>query len=142
MGRLKVRDKVLGSGIHEIGVGARMSTTPAVSPEASKTASTATAIAKPPAPAKDSATKATAPPGQSPPDDEEAEGEEPASLGHFVLFNAVPSSIVSGAVHFVGFLLLALLPIHPPPRAETLAINAPAAEQVEELQDEKLDLKL
>jgi len=40
--------------------------------------------------------------------------DEPSLLGRFVLFNAVPSSIISGVVHFIGFLILALLTIPPP----------------------------
>src|SRR5262245_49483832 len=82
-----------------------------------------------------------------PPEEAEDEGEveEPSHFGRFVLFNALPSSIVSGVVHFVAFLALALLTMPPPQVNETLAINAQAAEEtkkVDDLQEEKLEMKL
>src|SRR5262245_1307282 len=124
-----------------------MSTTPASSPDLGKsdeptvTAATATR----PLPAKPAQANAARTPQQSPPAPPADEGdyEEPSHFGRFVLFNVVPSSIVSGVVHFVGFLVLALLTIPPPTKSETLAIHTPpAAEKVEELQEETLDLKL
>jgi hypothetical protein len=87
----------------------------------------------------------TSPPQTEPPNEEDSNLDEAPLVGQFVLFNAVPSSIVSGVVHFVGFLILALLTIPPPVASETLAIQAPVAERVEkveELQEEKLSLKL
>ena len=121
-----------------------MSTIPASSVDATKTAQSTSPPDKQPAPRKEPASEA-APARPEPPDEADGELDEPSLLGRFVLFNAVPSSIVSGVVHFAGFLILALLTIPPPVASETLAIQAPAAEQVEkveELQEEKLSLKL
>jgi hypothetical protein len=81
----------------------------------------------------------------APPDDETAFDDESQHLTHFILFNAVPSSIVSGVVHFIAFIVLALLTISPPQKSETLAINAaPPAEKndADQLHEEKFNLAL
>src|SRR5690349_11195126 len=110
-----------------------MSTIPASSADAT-TAQPKPAAAKQPTPTNAPAS-ASASPSPEPSQEEEGELEEPALLGRFVLFNAVPSSIISGVVHFVGFLILALLTIPPPVISETLAIHAPVAEQVEKVEE-------
>src|SRR4051812_29409907 len=83
--------------------------------------------------------------GTAPPDDEEAELEdEPQHLTHFILFNALPSAVVSGVVHFIAFIVLALLTLSPPQKSETLAINAapPSEKNDEQLHEEKFNLAL
>ena len=65
--------------------------------------------------------------------------------GRFILFNAVPSWMVSGVVHFVGFLLMALITIAPPPSNTVMQINAPPPEEleeVEELAQEKIEINV
>src|SRR3954451_10513777 len=117
-----------------------MSTIPASGVEATTDAQLKPAAVKQPAPGT-APVSTSAAPGHEPSEEEEGQLEEPALLGRFVLFNAVPSSIISGVVHFVGFLILALLTIPPPPKTEALSISTPPAEQVEkveELHEEKL----
>jgi hypothetical protein len=124
-----------------------MSTTPAPGADLDQPAA---ATVLPSATAQTLASQANpAPPAapipQPPPlEDEEEFFEEPSHFGRFVLFNALPSTVISAFVHFVAFLLLALFTFSPPDKNETLAINAlPAkAEQVEELAKETLDLQL
>jgi hypothetical protein len=75
---------------------------------------------------------------------EEADVAE-GGKNNFVLFNAVPSSVVSGVVHFITILILALLTFSPKIETRALAINAPPPEEVEEieeLQEEKIEIKL
>jgi hypothetical protein len=55
----------------------------------------------------------------------------------FVLFNALPSSLVSALVHFIAFMILALTTFSEPDPGDTLAIQgAPAdrADEVDEIQ--------
>src|SRR5436190_799871 len=118
-----------------------MSTTPASSVAALPSAESAPPVPTASEPMAANATKvaqAEAVADQSPATDEEGEfDEESHHFGRFVLFNAVPSSLVSGVIHFVGFLILALTTMSPPPPNETLAINAAPAEKTdkEELQN-------
>src|SRR5687768_3524501 len=61
--------------------------------------------------------------------------------GRFVLFNALPSAITSGVIHFIAFLILALTVIQSPRRADTFAIDAGAGHQadvVEQLEEQIL----
>jgi hypothetical protein len=127
-----------------------MSATPTTPVQPAKAARQATVkpddqtLTQPPAPPKPAA--AAVPDTAATAGEEEEEAyEEPSSLAsHFVLFNALPSSLVSGVVHFVGFLALALLSIDPPQKTETLAISAAPAERDEsdQLKEEQLNLNL
>src|SRR6478672_3007772 len=78
--------------------------------------------------------------------EEQEELDEQARLfGHFVLFNAVPSSLISGVVHFVLFLVLALTSMSPPPEKKTLEISAAAVQKTDkadELANESIDVPL
>ncbi len=51
----------------------------------------------------------------------------------FLLFNAMPSSFVSGIVHFLGIIILALITISPPAMDEQIQAYSPPMELVEEL---------
>ena len=81
---------------------------------------------------------------------EDAEPAETAAGGgwlgsRFVLLNAVPSWAISGVIHFVLLLALALIPVSPKKKNESLVIDAPPAEQIEqieELPEEKIELRL
>jgi hypothetical protein len=62
-----------------------------------------------------------------------------------MLFNALPSSIVSGVVHFITILMLALATFSTAVDNKTLQISAPppeAIEEVEELKEEKIEIKV
>jgi hypothetical protein len=123
-----------------------MSTTPPATTVSPASREPAASSAPPPpsktasAAANPSATTAKADPESA----EEDEFDEPSHFNRFVLFNALPSSVVSGVIHFVGFLVLALLTIQPPPTQETLGINASTVEsdKSDVLQEEKLELNL
>jgi hypothetical protein len=78
-------------------------------------------------------------------------GEEPAedeggpSAQKFILFNAVPSWMVSAVVHFIALVILALITVAPPAVSTVMQIAAPppeALEEIEELQEEKIEMKL
>src|SRR5262245_60709148 len=64
-------------------------------------------------------------------DDQEEIDEQAHLFGRFVLFNAVPSSLISGVVHFVLFLVLALTSMAPPPEKKTLELNAAAVQKTD-----------
>jgi hypothetical protein len=111
------------------------------------------ALTTPPAPTKSppeiapppSATIPTTPAAADSVDDADEEYDDSPQLNRFLLFNAVPSSIVSGVIHFVAFLALALWSIDPKPVVETLEINAAAPQQSEDvaqLAQEQLNLQL
>lgn len=51
----------------------------------------------------------------------------------FLLFNAMPSSLVSSIVHFLGIIILALITIAPRPADEQIQAYSPPMEVVEEL---------
>jgi hypothetical protein len=70
--------------------------------------------------------------------------DEEATSSRFILFNALPSSIISGVLHFIVFLVLALWYVEPPPKKETLALSAGATKQEDEisLEDEHPELRL
>src|SRR5262245_8926995 len=53
----------------------------------------------------------------------------------FLLFNAMPSWVVSGIVHFLGMIILALITIVPPPISEQIQAIAPPDERMEEVRD-------
>src|SRR3954469_13996219 len=78
--------------------------------------------------------------------EEQEEVDEQAHLfGRFVLFNAVPSSLISGVVHFVLFLVLALTSMSPPPEKKTLEISAASVQKTDkadELANESIDVPL
>ncbi len=123
-----------------------MSTTPAASPDAPTTAIEATAP-KPsdPVAAKvpDSSPGASAEqPGQA---EQEELDEQAHHFGNFVLYNAVPSSLISGVVHFVLFLVLALTSMAPPPEKKTLELSAASvqkSDRADELANEAIDVPL
>src|SRR5262249_48312320 len=74
----------------------------------------------------------------------EAAAGEPLA-GKFLLFNAIPSWMVSGVVHFVALLILAVMTVDAKLPETTLSINAPPVqklEESEELKDEKIELKI
>src|SRR5437763_1307893 len=63
---------------------------------------------------------------------EQEELEEQAHLyGRFILFNAVPSSLISGVVHFVLFVVLALTHMSPPPVTKMLQLNVAAGDKTD-----------
>src|SRR2546423_10777655 len=82
----------------------------------------------------------------------ESQGQEQEELdeqthlfGRFVLFNAVPSSLISGVVHFVLFLVLALTSMSPAPEKKTLELSATAVQKTDkadELANESIDVPL
>jgi len=55
--------------------------------------------------------------------------EQAHHYGRFVLFNAVPSALISGVVHFVLFVVLALTYMSPPPAKKMLLLKAVAGER-------------
>ena len=83
------------------------------------------------------------PPG--PPPEEESEEAARGISGNFLLFNAVPSWAISGFVHFVGVIILALITIAPPPEPETISAVAnpmEETEEVEEFKEEKMEINV
>src|SRR5581483_11902350 len=78
-------------------------------------------------------------------EEQEALDEQAHLFGRFVLFNAVPSSLISGVVHFVLFLVLALTSMAPPPEKKTLEISAAAIQKTDkpdELASEAIEVPL
>src|SRR4029079_4089553 len=124
-----------------------MSTTPSAS-VSSPDAATEAQIPPPVDPHLSAADQAAA----SEADDSDAQTEEQEELdeqahlfGRFVLFNAVPSSLISGVVHFVLFLVLALTSLSPPPEKKTLEISAAAVQKTDkadELANEAIEVPL
>jgi hypothetical protein len=84
--------------------------------------------------AASAAQKAPAPP----PAEEELE-EESSVSGRFILFNAMPSWAISGVVHFIAFIILALITVPPPSTSGVATITAPPPEQIEEVEEFKLE---
>ena len=87
-------------------------------------------------------------PAQSPPpkptEGEEAAEETPHRSG-FLMFNAMPSAMVSGVVHFFIVIILAFLTIAPPAAKTVMQIVTPPDEQmeeVEEFEDEKIEINV
>jgi hypothetical protein len=81
------------------------------------------------------------PAGRLPPPDSAVDDFDEAAYlrGRFVLFNALPSSVVSGVIHFIAFLILALTSMNPPPQGEVLSLSAGTgqqAQQVEQLEEQ------
>lgn len=77
--------------------------------------------------------------------EEHAEPVEAAISSKFWLFNVLPSSIVSGVVHFITILMLALLTFQVTTESTTMQLAAPppdAQEEVEELKEEKIEIKV
>src|SRR5262245_33213251 len=127
-----------------------MSTTPSATTETTvATTEVVTPAPTEPAVAKPIDAAATTPPTdalEEPQTEEQEELDEQAHhLGHFVLYNAVPSSLVSGVVHFVLFLVLALTSMEPPPEKKTLELSAAAVQKTDradELANEAIDAPL
>lgn len=115
-----------------------MSTTPTSTKPVDRPAATAK-----PAPSAAAATSEAA----SPPPADEAYEEEAhsAATGRFLLFNATPSWAVSAAVHFVVFIILALMQVPERQRSDVTTISAAPPEVVEEIEEfksEKIELNL
>src|SRR3954447_18376256 len=106
-----------------------ITSTPATEPAPAATAAVAAETGPTPAenaarPANESAATAPAASLDSPLPDEQDELDEQAHhFGRFVLFSAVPSSLISGVVHFVLFVVLALTHMSPPPVKKMLQLN-------------------
>ena len=77
--------------------------------------------------------------------EESAEEEQSATSGRFLLFNATPSWAVSAVVHFVMFIILALIPQPEREKSDVTTISAAPPEVVEEIDEfktEKIELNL
>lgn len=101
---------------------------------------------KPASPAAASAPKAAAAKPASPPAEEEYEEEEQSGgSGRFLLFNATPSWAVSAVVHFVLFIILALMQVPEQQKNNVTTISSRPPEIVEEMDEfktEKIELNL
>ena len=100
-----------------------------------------------PQPPKEAAAATAAKPASpaAPPDEESQEEEHGASTGRFILFNATPSWAVSAVVHFVMFIVLALInvPEQAASSVTTISSRPPeAVEEIEEFKSEKIELQL
>jgi hypothetical protein len=111
-----------------------MPTSPTPVPPSTRPPSPPAKTAPPPA-----AKNAAAPP--PPPDAEEEthEEEQAAASGRFLLFNATPSWAVSAVVHFVMFIILALIPKPEHQKDDVTTISAAPPEVVEEIEEFKND---
>jgi hypothetical protein len=124
-----------------------MSTTPSAS-VSSPDAATEAQIPPPVDPhlsAADQAAASEADDSDSQTEEQEQLDEQAHLFGRFVLFNAVPSSLISGVVHFVLFLVLALTSLSPPPEKKTLEISAAAVQKTDkadELANEAIEVPL
>jgi hypothetical protein len=81
---------------------------------------------------------------QGPPGDED-DGPAPAISTNFLLFNAMPSWAVSGVVHFIGVIILALINVTPPPQSQQISTVSPPTEkeeEVEEFKEEKMEINV
>src|SRR5262245_12280747 len=89
---------------------------------------------------------AAAPPAPPPPADEEVwEDNHPATTGRFLLLNATPSWAVSAVVHFVLFIILALLQVPEREKSDVTTISSTrpeVMEEIEEFKTDKIELKL
>jgi hypothetical protein len=84
-------------------------------------------------------------PPQGPPPGHEDEGPPPAFSTNFLLFNAMPSWAVSGVVHFIGVIILALINVTPPPQSQQISTVSPPTEkeeEVEEFKEEKMEINV
>lgn len=84
-------------------------------------------------------------PPQGPPPGEEHDGPAPAISTNFLLFNAMPSWAVSGVVHFIGVIILALINVAPPPPSQQISAVSPPTEEeeeVEEFKEEKMEINV
>src|SRR4029079_356282 len=101
-----------------------MSTTPSASVSSPDAATEAHAPppVDPPVTASDHAASEADAASESQAEEQEELDEQAPLFARFVLFNAVPSSLISGVVHFVFFLVLALTSLSPPPEKKTLEI--------------------
>src|SRR6185436_8814447 len=83
-------------------------------------------------------------PPQAPPGEED-DGPAPAISTNFLLFNAMPSWAVSGVVHFIGVIILALINVTPPPQSQQISTVSPPTEkeeEVEEFKEEKMEINV
>ena len=114
-----------------------MSTKPASPPPSERSASKPANAPNAPPAKPDAATGAAAEEGH--------EEVENGSTGRFLLFNATPSWAVSAAVHFVMFIVLALMQV--PERSSsnvtTISSRPPeVVEEIEEFKSEKIELDI
>ncbi len=89
--------------------------------------------------------KQPAPQAAEPVPDDEEFNESTYHRDRFVLFNALPSSLVSALVHFIAFMILALTTMPEPEVGDMLAIDATPGEQdpgMAELKEEQVDLAM
>jgi hypothetical protein len=78
-------------------------------------------------------------------DDDGGSDPPPVISTNFLLFNAMPSWAVSGVVHFIGVIILALIDIAPPPTSEQISAYSPPAEETEEVEEfkqEKMEINV
>src|SRR5437764_12916381 len=128
-------------------MGTTMSTISASPAEAAETLVQPKPAPETPAPAASQPSPAAVPPEEPP---QEGSDEEEAAAGtlpggKFLLFNAIPSWMVSGVVHFIALLVLAAMTVNAKLPETTLSINAPPVqkmEEIEELKEEKIELKI
>src|SRR5258706_2966336 len=125
-----------------------MSTTPPTGPQAARPAAP---MARPLGPAAGipQAQPGMPPPsGPAPPPGPPPEDDDGPASGlsmNFLLFNAMPSWAVSGVVHFIGVIILALINVTPPPVSQQIsAVAAPMEkeEEVEEFKEEKMEINV
>lgn len=86
-----------------------------------------------PAPAAPVAAKVAAAAPAATEEVEESYEEEPRFNTRFIMFNAVPSWMISGVVHFVVLMVLAFMEVSPPPVSQTAQVVSAPVEQIENL---------
>src|SRR5262245_658759 len=102
-----------------------MSTTPAAPPSSERPASD---------PARGSAANPPAKTATAPPAEEGSQDEDHgATTGRFILFNATPSWAVSAVVHFVMFIVLALMQVPERSSPDVTTISSRPPEVVEQI---------
>ncbi len=114
-------------------------------PKSGESKATAGPSGKPSAAPSATAAKQAAHQAADPTPDEEEFNESAYHRDRFVLFNALPSSLVSALVHFIAFMILALTTMPEPEVGDMLAIDATPGEQdaeVAELKEEQVDLAM
>jgi hypothetical protein len=114
-------------------------------PKSGDSKATAGPSGKPDAISSKNVAKQVAPQTAEPAPEDEEFDESAYHRDRFVLFNALPSSLVSALVHFIAFMILALTTMPEPPAGDILAIDATPTEQdtgVNELKEEQVDLAM
>ncbi len=119
-----------------------MSTTPKPTPPVPAAKPVATAV-----PAASVAAKAAvaAAPAAAAEEEDDGGADEPRFNSRFIMFNAVPSWMISGVVHFVILVILAFMQVSPPPVSQTAQVISTPVEQIESvdtLPQENLNMEL